>query len=181
METKGNKVSVYTLLNRWLHDGSKTSKLPEEIIEAKNIGPQYILYYFKDSVYNIWINEHFNNYYMFSLDKEDVFKFMKECVRYTGYSPDYYPRYNNTIKKLTKALMIKFPYLKKEDVDFMADMIDNGDDADQIYETLGLKNPKKKKMTKKGAKELRKIISENQAIQDVSSVETYLKGFTIER
>ena len=44
-EEKEKKVSPYTILNKWLYDGSATSKLPEDLVKDKSISNMYLLYH----------------------------------------------------------------------------------------------------------------------------------------
>ena len=83
------KVSNYTILNRWLFDGSKTTSIPEDIVKDKSISQLYLLYYFQSSHYNLYINNIFNNYGIFSLDRLEVFTFLKQCISLSGYKPPF--------------------------------------------------------------------------------------------
>lgn len=202
VETNGDKISIYTILNRWMYNGSLNSPMPKELINDKVIGPQYILYYFKDSMYNLYMNKHFNNYDIFQMDRIDMLKFLKRCIILTGYRPRYVPRSKSIRSKITQILKRKMPYYKWHDIELLVSMIDKRDDKDQIYETLGLYKPRKRKVTKK--KESKKTLKEqniknmdlfstevvNPQITDSvtqseeikeSTLDQFLKGFVIER
>ena len=181
METKGSEVSIWTLLNRWLYDGSKSSPMPKELIEDKTIGPQYILYYFRNSIYNLWINEHFNNYDVYQLDRIGVLKFLKQCILDTGYKPKIFPRYKTQQTKIGKVLKKKYPYFKTDDIDLLVKKIDLSADKDRVYETLGLYNPKKKKTTKTKKAEIegRKKEKITKPTKDKSSLDVFMEGFKI--
>ena len=145
METNGNKISIYTVLNRWLYDGSSVSPMPPELIKDTRIGSQYILYYFKSSMYNLYFNKHFNNYDIFQMPRIDILKFLKKCVLLTGYKPPFIPKTKTARSKIAKILKGKFPYYKWHDVDMLVTLIDKREDKAQIYETLGLYQPRKTK------------------------------------
>lgn len=193
LETNGDKISIYTILNRWMYNGSLNSSMPTELINDKSIGPQYILYYFKDSMYNLYMNKHFNNYDIYQMDRIDILKFLKKCIILTGYRPRYTPKLKSTRSKIAQILKRKMPYYKWHDIELLVSMIDKGDDKDQIYETLGLYKPRKRKMkeekaSKKTSKEqnienmslFSKEIPQTEEIKE-STLETFMKGFVIER
>jgi len=187
METKGKEISVWTLLNRWLNDGSKSSKMPKELISDKSIGPQYILYYFKDSIYNIWFNEHFNNFGIYQIDRIDMIKFLKQCVLDTGYKPPFLPRYKNTKTKISVILKKKYPYFKMDDINLLVKEIDSSEECKQIYETLGLHKPKKTKTNAANKKKLKKINDKqsdppesNPPVKIDDDLHNFMKGLEIE-
>jgi hypothetical protein len=154
-------VSNYTLLTRWLFDGSKTTEIPEDVVKDKSISQLYLLYFFQSSHYNLFINKHFNNYGIFSLDRLEIFKFLKQCVQLSGYKPPFVKKAPKQKSKMVDALKGKYPYLKKEEIFMLVNYIDNGDQKDAIYEMFGFYKPKKKKTTKAEAKKMKKEIAEN--------------------
>jgi len=148
MNDTDKKVSPYTVLNRWIYDGSKTTTLPQELIDDKVIRTDIILYHFQCSKYIPYISELFNTYDVYQLSKIDVFKFLKQCVRDSGFKPSFFAKIKTEKNKLYKVLKLKFPYLKSYDIELLIDQIDNSVQKDAIYETLGFYTPKKKKSTK---------------------------------
>jgi len=146
-------VSAYTLLSRWFYDGSRETKLPQDIIKDKSISHMYLLYYFRPSHYGLIINKIFNNWNLFSLDRDEVLYFMKECILLCGYKPPFVQKMPTKKNKLADELNSKYPYLKKEEVFMLVEIIDTSEEKDQIYEMFGLYNPKKKKLTKEQQKE----------------------------
>lgn len=194
---KGNKVSPYQLLNRWLHDGSSETKIPKEVIEGREIGPQYILWYFKNSIYNVYINKHFNNFNIYQLDKQSSLIFLKRAILLCGFKPQFMPRQKGTTSKIAKILKLRYPYYKKDDINLLVKLIDESEEKDQIYETLGLFNPKKKKTTKASKKEISEFMKSYKEPEEEDSVELHIQdleqqrklttledfmgGFTIER
>jgi hypothetical protein len=167
METNGDKISIYTILNRWLYNGSKDSPMPKELIMDKVIGPQYILYYFKDSMYNLYMNKHFNNYDIFQMDRIDILLFLKKCIILTGYRPRYVAKTKSKRSKIADILKRKMPYYKWHDIELLVSLIDKREDKDQIYETLGLYKPRKRKATKG------KVIKKTKQEQNIESMDLF--------
>lgn len=153
-------ISNYTLLNRWLYDGSKTTKIPEDVLKDKSIGQTFLIYFFQYSHYNIVINKLFNNYGLFSLEREDIFKFVKECVLLSGYKQQFISKAPKTTSKLYTILKNKYPFLKKQEINLLIENIDNSDQKDDVYEMFGFYKPKKKKTTVAEKNKIKKIISE---------------------
>ena len=176
------EISIYTILIKWLYDGSSSSQLPREVEESKEIGSQYILWFFKDSAYNVYMNSVFNNYDIYKLDKNECLKFLKECVLKTGFKPRFVPKQRDPETKIAKILKIKYPYFKRNDIELLVSIIDNSDEKDQIYETLGLYGPKKTKSTKEMKKHINEVVNEaKKEEQKIGKIELFLKQFVIER
>ena len=167
MTREKKPVSNYTLLNRWLFDGSKTTIIPEDVIKDKSISQLYLLYYFQSSHYNLYINNTFNNYGLFAMDREEIFQFLKDCISSTGYRPPFIKRTPKKKNRLVDSLVEKYPYLKKEEIFMMVELIDASDEKDSIYEMFGFYMPKKKKITKAEAKRMEKEAAE-QKTKEVS-------------
>jgi len=177
---KDDKVSPYQILNKWLYDGSSTSIIPKEILEGNIIGPQYILWYFKNSIYNIYINKHFNNFDIYKLDKKIALQFLKKAIIDTGFKPKFIPKQKHISTKISKLLKNKYPYFKSDDINLLVSIIDKSEEKDQIYETFGLYQPKKKKTTKAVKKEILDFFESNPQQEKKSSDDSFLSGFTIE-
>ena len=163
--SKEDKVSSYTILNRWLYDGSTSTKIPEEIEKDKSISQMYILYYFRPSPYGLVISKLLNNWGIFSLDRLEVFQFMKQCIMLTGYKPPFIQKVPAKKNKISGMLKEKYPYLKNEEIFMMIDIIDKSDEKDRIYEMFGIYSPSKKKLTKAQKEKFVedvKVIKENQ-------------------
>ncbi len=155
-KTKTKPVSNYTILNRWMFDGNQNSTMPLQLIDDKSISPMYVLYYFQMSKYSTYINKVFNNYYIFSMSKIDMFKFLKKCSLLSGYKPPFLKRTPKKKSQMVDALKVKYPYLKREEVFMLVDFIDASNDKDTIYEMFGFYTPKKKKVTNAEKKQLEK-------------------------
>lgn len=152
-QTEETTVSPYTLLNNWLLDNNKDSIIPEDLVNDKTIGPQYILYFFQGSIYQPFISNLFNNYGVFQLDRLEVFKLVKQAVRLSGFRQKYIKRFTESKTKLSKSLKSQYPYLKYDDVNLLVDKIEESDDRETIYEMLGLSVPKKVKTSKETLEE----------------------------
>lgn len=159
MSNKKKEVSPYTILNRWLYDGSKQTSIPEELVKSKAISQNVLLYFFQQSHYGLYISEVFNNFGIYQLDRLDVFRFLKYCILMSGYKPRYIPRTNNTRTKFLKILKKKFPFLKDYEISELINHIDQMKEKDAIYESVGLYTPKKGKPTKSDLKQLEKIVA----------------------
>jgi hypothetical protein len=192
------KVSVYTILNNWLYDGKKESKIPQEVLDSYQLGAQYILYFFRGSRFLPYISKTFNNYYVYQLDKEEVFTMLKDIVIKTKFRPSFFKTASKAKIKLVEALRKKFPTLKIAEVNMLANKIDNLEDKDSYYETLGLKKGgNKKRTTKQQWEQIQQESSyddcimevdaeqaikeiENQICDDVIPLKHLLEHFTIE-
>jgi hypothetical protein len=160
MPREKKPVSNYTLLTRWLFDGSKVTGIPEDVVKDKSISQLYLLYYFQASHLNLYINQTFNNYNLFALDRVEVFKFLKQCVNLSGYKPSFVKKESKIKSKLVDALVSHYPYLKREEIFMLVEMIDASDEKDAVYEMFGFYKPKKKKITKAEKKRMEKETSE---------------------
>ena len=179
---KEKEFSIWQRLNSWLYDGSASSCIPVEVRDSKEIGPQYIIWFFKDSSYNIYINSVFNNYDVYKLDKNECLKFLKQCVLKTGFRPRFIPKQRDPESKISKILKLKYPYFKKNDIELLVSIIDKSDEKDQIYETLGLYNPKKTKSTNEIKKQINEFVNETKKEeQKIGKIELFLQEFVIER
>ncbi len=166
MPKKPKSVSNYTLLTRWLYDGSKTTVIPEAVVKDKSISQLYLLYYFQSSHYNLYINDTFNNYGIFSLDRLEIFHFLKECIQLSGYRPPFVKRGGKPKSKMVDVLKLKYPFLKKEEIFMMVELIDVSDEKDAIYEMFGFYKPKKKKVTKAEKKRMEKEAEEQKTKEE---------------
>jgi len=163
--TEDKKTSSYTLLNRWLYDGSKTTKIPEDIEKDKSISHMYLLYYFRCSPYGLVISKLFNNWGLFSLDRMELFYFLKECITLSGYKPPFIQKVPAKKNKLTDFLVAKYPYLKNEEIFMLIDFIDNSEEKDTIYEMFGIYTPKNKKLTKIQQNQFKEDLEKNKKEQ----------------
>jgi len=153
----------YRTFNSWLFDGSRDSDFPtpKYADDGKEIIPDLLKYnspisvtyaismFLKNGPLNHYLDKYFNNINLRYMDKKEIFLFIKKCVldfrvgrRDTSFIP--FTRKN----KLFGILRNKFPELKNCDVSLLCDLVEESDDKEAIYNTLGLEKPKKIKVKK---------------------------------
>jgi hypothetical protein len=154
------KVSIWTIFNKWLYDGSTSTKIPIELESDKSIGQMNLIYYFRASPYGLVISKLMNNWGLFALDRIEVLYFMKECVRLSGYKPPFIHKIPSKKNKLYDNLKERYPYLKLEEINMLIEFVDASDEKDTIYEMFGIYSPSKKKLTKEQKKKIEKEKSE---------------------
>ena len=174
MQDKEKKVSVYTILNKWLYDGSASTKLPDEVESDKSISQMYLLYYFRASPYGLVIDKLMNNWGIFSLDRNEVLCFLKQCISVTGYKPPFIQKIPTKKNKLFDILKEKYPFLKPGEVSMLIEFVDQSTEKDQIYEMFGIYSPTKKKLTKAQQTQFYKDVSED---KKETAVNTLLENF----
>ena len=152
------QISPYTLLSRWFFDGSATTEIPKECIKA--VSPLYLLMYFQASPYICYISKHFNNYGLFQMPKEDIFRFMKLIISTTGYKAPFIKAEKITESALIGYLKKQYTDLKSSEVGMLVDIINESEEKDSIYEMFGLYKPKTKKVTAAEKKKFQKLQSE---------------------
>lgn len=160
-------VSPYTLLNRWFFDGSTTTEVPKDA--AKAVSPLYLLMYFQASPYICYISKHFNNYGLFAMPKEDIFRFMKLVISATGYKAPYIKSDKIAESGLIKCLRKQYNDLKSDEIGMMVDFINSSEEKDAIYEMFGLYKPKNKKLTAAEKKRLQKVEPSKPKVEEVKA------------
>jgi len=175
MPAPKKKTSNWSLLNRWLYDGSKDTIIPEDVVKDKGIGQMFILYHFQCSPFIVAISKLFNNWSLFNLDRVEVLQFVKKAIQSSGYKPPFIPRGSKIKSKISDILKLKYPYLKREEIFMLVEFIDNSDQKDSIYEMFGLYNPKKKKTTKAQREKMEKEFKKEQA--PVVSLDSIMENF----
>ena len=149
-QKKSTEVSVFTILNNWLRDGNMNSPYPEEL-KKSNFGIPFFLYYFlPSSKYFVWINKLFNNYTAMEVDSKSIMMLLKLIYKNTGFAAFQKKYATEKENELIKILWRKYPYYKKEDIEYCVEFIDKDEEIrDNVYEMFGLLNkPKIKKLTK---------------------------------
>ena len=128
----------------WLFDG-KNSEIPEELLSYKSpITHTYVISLFtKIGPLNHFLNEYFNNVGVYYLNKKDLFNYIKECVqnfRITNRQIRYawFGRKSN----LHQALAKRHLGLKEYEISTLCKIVDNLEDRNLIYSSLGLAKPK---------------------------------------
>lgn len=151
--------SYFKVFMNWLFDGNINSQIPKE--DLKNNIPDILSYkspitctyvinlFIKCLKINNYLDEYFNNINLRYLDKKELFYFIKELViknnikRYQLHYTIYKPK-----NKLYDLLREKIPYLKNDEILLLCDKIDKLENKDDIYNSLGIIEPKKEKIKK---------------------------------
>jgi len=157
----------FRTFNSWLFDGSRESKFPEPRYsdDGSVIIPDLLKYnspithtyvismFLKNGSLNYYLNTYFNNINLRYLEKKELFTFIKKCVL------DFKVGRKDTIfvpftrkTKLFGELRNKCPELKNCDISLLVDLVDESDNKEAIYNTLGLEKPKKLKIKKERKK-----------------------------
>lgn len=171
-QTNIQKPSDLAVLMNWARDGNMNSEFPKQLLESKGLNCVFFIYYFVQSPrYFVFINNLFNNYNTFLLNKKDVYMMFKEIIHNTGYSSFSKSKTQSKENPLIKALKLKFPYYKKEEIIMAVNIIDNSEDKDIIYEMFEINDVAKvKKMTKKDVAERQNKIKNIISSDDVLSM-----------
>jgi len=175
---KPKSVSVYTLLDKWLFDGSKTSPIPKEVVNDKKIGPNHLLYFFSGTQHGVYISKYFNNFGIYQLDRLEVFGMIKDIVQKTAYVPKWKKRFHETRSKIFKELWRKYPYLKPDDINLLADNLEKMDCRDTVFEMFGIEKPKMIKEKKSTPKDKPTKVGKTK-IRNPNSMEAVLENFDI--
>lgn len=164
----------FKTFNKWLFDGSRNSPIPEPRFDkdGKVIVPDILKYnspithtylismFVKNGPLNHYLNEVFNSMDVRYLDKKELMLFIKQCVLDMRVKPrdtTYFPFKRQ--EKLINELRRRFPFLKPYDLSYLTKLIDESEDKDSIYQTLGIEVPKKQKIKLKKEKIKSKKIS----------------------
>lgn len=147
-------LSPYQLYNNWLFNPDMKIEVPKELLKYNSpISVFYVLNMFiMNAKLNSFLNEHLNNIGVHYLEKEELFKFLKKCVKdfkVQKNSIPFIPRQKN--EKLYEALRKKIAVLKNYELTLLSDIINKSEEKDGIYNALGLvktEKPKKVKKTK---------------------------------
>lgn len=136
-------MNIFTEFKNWLFDYNLNSPYNTDFNKA--INPVTVLGMFANHYdLTIYLNTYYNRYEVFSINREDFFKMLKELII------DYNINKNNTtfmpmmVKSKSKypSLHKKFPHLKDYEVDTLATY-------EHIKPFLKNETPKIKKLTKK--------------------------------
>lgn len=177
----------FRTFNSWLFDGNSKSRIPSSKINEKTkevIVPDILKYNspitntFVLSMFvnypnlNKYLDSYLNNISLRYLNKEEFFYFIKQCVKDFGVNKYKIPFVKRNIRRHTlfSILRKKIPILKDYEIFTLCDIIDNREDKDQIYNSLGVKKIKKEVIKKSKKKKIksRKI-----------SLEEFLKEFFV--
>jgi len=153
-------VSPFQEFQNWLFDGNSKSKIPEHLLKSTSpISAQYCIGMFLANLpLNYFLDQHFNNINLWYLDKEELFIFIKKCVKdfkIQRRSLAYIPWKKQD--KLYNVLRKKISYLKSYDIVTLSHLIDSSDNKEDVYRWLGLESDVlQKKIVKPSTKEKKK-------------------------
>jgi hypothetical protein len=146
--------SVYKIFSNWLFDKNPNSDIPNKDVLLKYNSPinhTYVLKLFmRNHSLNFFLNWYFNNINLRYLQKEDFFKFIKKCVkdfRVNRNSLMFFPYQKK--HELFDRLQEKMPMMKNDDLSLLCERIEEMDERDSIYSSLGIDKPKVEKSKKK--------------------------------
>lgn len=162
----------FKAFSNWLFDNNINSPIPTEPDILKYDSPitaTYVISIFmKCPKLNYQLNTYLNNINLRYIDKRELFLFIKRCVQkydVKRYQLCYRP-YSARKTKLFDLLQTKFSNLKKYEIQYLCDKIDNLKEKDEIYQSLGLEKPKRIKI-----KTTKKKISLNDFLNNFTIVE----------
>lgn len=169
----------FKTFNNWLFDGSRSSPIPKEkdgidILKYNSpITHTYAISIFlRNGPLNHYLNKYFNNMGLRYLPKDELFRFLKNCVidfRVKRRDIVYYPYRRKT--KLYQVLRDKISHFKNDDILLLCDIIDKSKDKEMIYHSLGIEKPKKQKLKKK--KTTKKKMSVEEFLKEHFSIIDY--------
>lgn len=168
----------FRAFNTWLFDGNLKSDIPNKDVLLKYnspITPMYAINIFLASgKLNQYLDQNFNNIGLWYLDREELFKFIKKCVKdfkiqrnQLSFIP--YPKKKD---KLWNEVRSRFPVIKSYEVTLLCNLIEKNPDKEAIYTAFGIekadkKKIKKEKKEKKSNISLKELIEENFSIMEV--------------
>lgn len=139
----------------WLFDGKKDSKIPDELTKhSSKVSQLYALKMFRNNgKLNHYLNNCLNTFDIFYVDKEELFYFLKKCVRDYKVKRKSVPYFKGSKKdRLFNTLKGRYPLLKNEDVEVLSELIQNSNKKNEIMVGLGLETDHKKKKVPKSKK-----------------------------
>jgi len=148
---------MFKTLTNWLFDGSKISKIPDTkkdkegkviVEDIRKLPPQYLLSMFVGhGTINYYLNNYFNNVNLYYVSIDDILYFLKKCIidfKVQRNQITYFKK--SSTDELFDALREKLPQFKNNDIVLLCELVNNSNEKEQIYQTLGLKSPKKEKV-----------------------------------
>lgn len=173
----------FKTFTNWLFDGKINSPIPNpdpengipDILKYNSpITSTYIISLFtKCQKLNYYLNKYLNNMSLRYIDKSELFFYIKKCVienKIKRHQIHYfiYDRKNKLFQELRK----KLPHLKNGDISLMCEQIEKSNEKESIYQSLGIKKPKKEKIKKIKIKKIQKKLSLIDFLRDNFSVHT---------
>jgi len=148
------KPSPYQIFNEWLFNPVPYAPFPEECLRAINKRAILASLGKLDGV-TIYLDKYFNKYDLMAANDLEFYMFVKEYIIKKFRVKKWDLSFFKTEKKQKnlKELQKSFPYLKLNEIEFFMELVKDDEEADGLYESLGLSKPKKKKMNKSEKKE----------------------------
>lgn len=153
----------FRTFNNWLFDGKKDSPIPRPRKDenGKIVVPDILKYnspithtfvislFLRNGLLNRYLDEHFNNIGVRYLTREEILKFVKKCVMDFKIKKRDIMFYKRRARRmLYEKIRERMPILKNDDVLLLCDIIENSDNKEAIFDSLGLEKPKKSKLKK---------------------------------
>lgn len=174
----------YRVFMGWLFDGSINSLIPSpdpeygipDILKYNSpITHTYLISLFvKIGKLNHYLDEHMNNINLRYINKRELMFYIKKCIIENKIKRHQLHYFIYTRKdKLFNILKEKLPYLKNEDISTLCHQINNLDEKESIYQSLGIKKPKKQKIKRiknKGKISLKNFIKDTFSIVEIGEV-----------
>lgn len=176
------ELSPYKVFWNWVFDGNMESPIPSEPNILKYNSPIHETFILKSCIkharLNAYLNEWFNNIGIRYIERDELFVFIKQCVRDFKFKRRdiHYATYKAR-DTLFEKLRKKFPTMKNCDIDLLSKIIQKSDDKDSVYSALGLEKPKKQKLKKRVKK--KKVSLKNFIAENFSTVKGTKKEFNI--
>jgi len=166
----------YKTFNTWLFDRRKDSPIPRPTYDdnGKIKTPDILKYnspithtflislFLKNGPLNHYLDTYFNDMNLRYLPKRELFKFIKKCVIDFKISKRDIMFYRRQARQLLyEKLRERMPLLKNDDVLLLCEKIEESENRDGVYDSMGLEKPKKIKMKKKKKITAKKISLKN--------------------
>lgn len=138
----------YKQFSNYLFDGKYNEDPPEELCRPSSpISQLYAISLFmKCGDLNHFLNKHLNTFTIFQIPKDEVFKFIKNCIKDFNISKHQAWYFSKRQKKnnLFDILSKRYPLLKEYEIYELCDLVNKSEDKNKILEGLGLKVDYKK-------------------------------------
>lgn len=125
--------------------------VPDIVKASGPLNQRYVMSMFmKNPKMCLFLNKHFNHMGLWYIDKETFFKFIKKAsMDFNMKRKDlYFMKSARSKDKLIEKLEDRFPLLKHDDLQLLADLVEKSPSKDAIYNSFGLKKPRKRKIKK---------------------------------
>jgi len=153
-------MSPFQIFFNWLFDGNIKSQFPSPQISESGevIVPDLLKYnspitttflmkvFLRSAKLNSYLDKYFNNINLRYLDKEEFFRFIKQCVidfKVNRRDLVYYKYEKRDI--LFEKLRKKIPLIKNNDLSLLCLLIEKSEQKEDVYNSLGMEQVKKTK------------------------------------